>query len=1335
MRSHCLLLPALTLVVALPRPVAAVMPPAGPAGRAAAAATGAAIASVRDLEYRVSDAGGGRFVAPNRSQDLRASFDGDGVVVRTRTGDADWTWSWKTAAWGRDGALRPAGDGLRTGEGNRVEFRFGDGLVEWWVNRPDGLEQGFTVPERPAGAGLLVVRGRGPASLDAADLGDRIEFRTPGASPDSPPLLVYDRLQAFDAAGRELPGTLSWEEGDIVLRVDDAGAAYPVDIDPYLTRNVHDAFGDSKLQARLGVSVHTAGDVNADGFSDIILGAPDWDNGALASAGSAFLYRGAGIGIEANFVWQAQSIVALAKLGSAVSTAGDVNGDGYDDVIVGAPDFNNGGGEEGRAYLYLGTTGGSGYLQGSPAWSTTGSFANSNYGFSVAGAGDVNGDGYDDVLVGAPYFEGVSLPTNAGAFYLYHGSAGGPSVVPDFSAFGVAGSEYRGYSVAPAGDVNADGYADVIVGAPRARNSSNRVAGKAFLYYGSASGLQATPTELVGNQEPAWFGASVHLAGDVNGDGYGDVIVGQPLYDGTAGVDCGRAAMYAGGASGLGTAVVWAAEGTLAAAEYGTSVASAGDVDANSYADVVVGAPKYAGGENGFASVHFGRSGAWPSTIVTPLATGDAVGDHLGSSVCTAGDLNGDGFSDVILVVPDHDQVMADEGMVQIWMGSASEVVSVLCDGLDGTAGGQIGKAVCLADVDGDGWDEWLTNVGDGRIDVHAGDEDFVVPGVILQTILGPAGIGWGSTMTNAGDIDGDGYDDVAVGSPLWGPNDEGAFDVYYGSPTGLQTPAGTHVEHPDGVLTQFGFSLASAGDYDNDGHADLMVGGPRWGSDQGTVRVYRGSSTGLVTNAFKLYQGSQAGMQLGYAVSSAGDYNDDGFSDYVIGAPFYDFNGIESSLVAVYLGGDPLVTFLGSKTGIQNQAGFGKALTFTPDMDGNGHSEFVVGAPNYDFLSPIFADTGALFSYDGADTSLPPTAIVSFEAGAMFGAALANAGDTNADGLSDLAVGIPGYNNTAQGETGNGRVVVYQGRDGSWWTDPAILVDIGISSGDSLGWKLCNGGDRNGDGFADFGIATPYSDDTLPVVPDVGTVIIAGGSGDCAVRFSYKLRALAPDGGPVAWWGNARSADVFRAAMNARSAGGRLPMRLELQLSEISQSLGGGVAFGYQDPGGALPVESDGILIDESISALSPDESYMWRARVTTPSPYFPGSIWLTPAPGIPGHKSFRADDGTSTAIPEIAAAGRSVGLRLESVGPNPTRARTSLRFSVERREHVRAEVVDVTGRRVAVLADGIFEGGSHAVTWAGVDSDGRRAASGVYYLRVAAGDVAEARAVTLLR
>jgi hypothetical protein len=176
-------------------------------------------------------------------------------------------------------------------------------------------------------------------------------------------------------------------------------------------------------------------------------------------------------------------------------------------------------------------------------------------------------------------------------------------------------------------------------------------------------------------------------------------------------------------------------------------------------------------------------------------------------------------------------------------------------------------------------------------------------------------------------------------------------------------------------------------------------------------------------------------------------------------------------------------------------------------------------------------------------------------------------------------------------------------------------------------------------------------------------------------------------------------------------------------------------VAFGYQDPGGALPVESDGILIDESISALSPDESYMWRARVTTPSPYFPGSIWLTPAPGIPGHKSFRADDGTSTAIPEIAAAGRSVGLRLESVGPNPTRARTSLRFSVERREHVRAEVVDVTGRRVAVLADGIFEGGSHAVTWAGVDSDGRRAASGVYYLRVAAGDVAEARAVTLLR
>ncbi|HMB69616.1 MAG TPA: integrin alpha, partial [bacterium] len=674
-----------------------------------------------------------------------------------RTGSADWTWSWETVAWGREGALRPAGRSTRTAAGDRVDFRFADGLSEWWINRPDGLEQGFTVSTPPAGEGRLVVRGRGPTDLAAVSVEAGLEFRCPEAPADSEPLLVYDRLHAYDATGRELPSAMAWHDGTIEIAVDDADAVYPVDIDPLLTKHVTDPLGDPSFGAYHGFSVHTAGDVNGDGYSDFLIGAPGWDNGLAANAGRVFLYRGASIGIETTPVWDSQSIAALANYGHSVAAAGDVNGDGYDDVLVGAPLYDNGGGEEGRVYLYFGTSAQNGYLQGTPAWTSTGAFADTHYGASVAGAGDVNGDGYDDILIGAPDYEGITNPTNSGAFYLFLGSASGPAAAPDDAGFGTSGSQYLGYSVGAAGDVNADGYSDVIVGSPRARNSSNRVSGKVIVHYGSPGGFAASPDTLVGNQENAWFGASVHLAGDVDGDGYGEVVVGQPFFDGAAGTDCGRVALYAGGPGGIVTASVWDDEGTLDDAWLGWSVGCAGDVNADGHADFVAGAPAYGPSDEGRALLYRGSAFGWPSLTGYSFGSSPANNDQLGYCVATAGDVDGDGFSDLLVASPYWDDSFTDQGRVELWLGGTFQPTS-LCTGRDGTTADPIGKSICIADVNGDGLDDWISPVGDGSLEVHTGTRDFIVPDPIVQIVSGPTGVGFGAAMANAGDVNGDGY-------------------------------------------------------------------------------------------------------------------------------------------------------------------------------------------------------------------------------------------------------------------------------------------------------------------------------------------------------------------------------------------------------------------------------------------------------------------------------------------------------------------------------------------------------------------------------------------------
>jgi FG-GAP repeat protein len=427
------------------------------------------------------------------------------------------------------------------------------------------------------------------------------------------------------------------------------------------------AFGPV-AHGRLGNSLAAAGDVNGDGYDDLIVGAPDFDPGGQPLAGRVYLYLG-GLGGPRLSAWTASGI-AGERFGSAVSAAGDVNGDGFGDVVVGAP--GDGLASVGRAAVYYGSPSG---LSPSPQWTQSGPGAGSGFGGAARSAGDVNGDGFDDLLVGAP---GASPAVEReGAAFLYLGSPAGLQSAPAWTARSDVRLAAFGAALGSAGDVNGDGFADVVVGAP---NWAIWLGpdlyvdyGRIYVYHGSAAGLSATPArEITPTQPGSNYGQSVGTAGDVDGDGFDDVIVGAFEWTVTV-VEQGAAFVYAGSASGLTAQPAWTAlgQGPGEVLYLGWSVGTAGDIDADGYADVVVGMMAYPGfpqqpGVCGRVLVFQGSaSGLAAAPAWTFTGRGDFCG--LGWAVGTAGDVNGDGCADVAAGAPFWDTVAGeDAGLVRV---------------------------------------------------------------------------------------------------------------------------------------------------------------------------------------------------------------------------------------------------------------------------------------------------------------------------------------------------------------------------------------------------------------------------------------------------------------------------------------------------------------------------------------------------------------------------------------------------------------------------------------------------------------------------------------------
>ncbi|MBK9646705.1 MAG: FG-GAP repeat protein [Deltaproteobacteria bacterium] len=544
-----------------------------------------------------------------------------------------------------------------------------------------------------------------------------------------------------------------------------------------------------------GASLAVTPSLDSDSIDDLIIGAP-YSN---SNQGYAYAVSGGKSSIDTAYSVTGPTGSSL-NFGTEIAALGDLNADGYNDFAIGIPAYNS---KSGTVYVYMGN----GTLSGTL---TSKNILSANewveqFGSSLPGPIDTNGDGVDDLVVGAYEAE------EDGRIYTYLGSSSGINTTYDHV---IAPDNYEFTTGDYIGDVNGDGYDEVVL-------VDRTNTGFLYVFMGSAGGPGDEPDLVLKGANNDALGYDLRGVGDLNGDGYGDMVAGAQ----GSGLPANSVFVYMGSAAGLSSAPttrLYNSNGSSSSTGYMGNAIDAGDVNGDGLNDLAVCALDV--GSSGELYIFHGATtlSATPdSTFSTPSSTSL----KMCAGVAVA-DFNGDGFEDV---------ASTESGTlaaVVVRLGSASGVQSTAHVTLTSYAATNdyFGQGLTAADVNGDGYEDLIIGANrhsssNGRVEVYHGSATGISTTPSL-TLIGTTSDSFGGTMSNAGDVDGDGYDDLVMGT---GSGSGQSIYLYFGSASGLSASNLT-------TLSNGSDWVGGPGDVNGDGFYDVLGG-----SDDASASIFYG--------------------------------------------------------------------------------------------------------------------------------------------------------------------------------------------------------------------------------------------------------------------------------------------------------------------------------------------------------------------------------------------------------------------------------------------------------------------------------------------------------------
>ena len=800
------------------------------------------------------------------------------------------------------------------------------------------------------------------------------------------PLIRVHGVAAWDASGRALPAGLRVQGQSMHVHADTRGAVWPVTLDPFYSTPDEEILGGYTSDMDYGARVMPAGDLNGDGYDEMVVSAD-----VYGDRGYYWLYLGSAAGPSATHDLLIEGTMAnLSHQGRLVP--GDINGDGYGDLVLRQRDLD---GTLTLLRVFLGSASGISSAPDALITRDSTSFDTSARDIALC---DVDGDGYDDV---------VAVGNSDLAVFAGSSSGLSTSFTSHTTALGLGVDS----SLSCAGDVNGDGTQDVVLG--------SYDDAQVVLFLGASTGLasSASWTQSSSSGVPK-YGSQVLGVGDVDGDGYDDFAVGHKAY--------GYVELFLGSSSGPGTSPDQTYVGSLAG--HTQVIAAPGDVDGDGVDDLALLEPKYGvygSSALGRVTVHLGASTAPSSTADMSYEGDPSVGIGALGAI---GDVDGDGYADL--------GIGQSEEMAGVLLGSSSLSVDLSWEPDDWYDG--MGYGLAADDWDGDGYDDLAYALGESGVGLSWGAASGVAttPDDVLSTSA--VGFGYKPTLLHSpGDVDGDGYPELVVFA-----NGDNQAVLFYGGASGLDGSSDTLSATHSYTDTR----RVASGDLNGDGYADLAFNAG--GSSGGSVLVHLGDSAGIDTTSAWGLSGTTSSQDVGRGLAIL-DVDGDGYDDLVLNSVISTSS--LSSGVHLFWGGAGGLSSTPDQTlspGVRVYE-----LVSVGDVNGDGFEDVLAGSPAADTELILGSATGLQSPIAG------PTA----ETGVRFGSAFA-LGDVDGDGYDDVGLSLQ-YTAELQ---------LYLGGSVSVSTSMDRSYDLDLNS--PIG-AVSTGMDWNGDGYLDMAVAVEAED------------------------------------------------------------------------------------------------------------------------------------------------------------------------------------------------------------------------------------------------------------------